>query len=316
MAQQFAKVDALLDQHPKIRRAGLLGSAVFQFVIRRNAALDGNGSIPAANVEPWYLADQLMMTEAQAEEGVAKAVRAKLLTIEGDRVVLCGWDDEWAKRPLTEAERKAQQRIRAKSPDVTNSHDANVTCPDTVTPDRDSPDSHTSEEIRGEERRGEREKPDASASDLDRFDDTLPGLPGIPIAGPRSTKPTKAETLLVRYREVALEVLAHLGAKNGVKYQGSKEHVRLLARLLDEGVAKADLVAICEYAATAKVAGGLGWLDDANMRSNLRPETLFGPETHTRYLEPARSLAERRARSPTGAVAAVAPVSMAQRDIR
>ncbi len=39
----------------------------------------------------------------------------------------------------------------------------------------------------------------------------------------------------------------------------------------------------------AYCAAERGWADDPKMHGNLRPETLFGPETIWRYLDPARS---------------------------
>lgn len=166
MAIRFAKVDADLDMHPKVRRAGRNGREVFLFVLRRNAALDRSGRVPLSYVEPWYLADQLQMSEVEAEDGMSRCVTAGLLRREGDQVSILGWDDDWSKAPLDEAERKRRQRERdndkqsapvnpptskKKSRAVTNSHAASVT-------HRDRPDSHASEEIRREERRGEKSR--------------------------------------------------------------------------------------------------------------------------------------------------------------
>lgn len=148
----WAKMSADLDSNPKIRRAGRDGREVFLFVLRRNAALDLGGRVPKLHVESWYLADQLMCDEVTASHGLSRAVTAGLLRDEGDEIVIVGWDDEWGKRPLTEAERQAKRRAKLKGsgadsspakPDVTKSHAPSVTCPD----------SHGSEEKREEEKK-------------------------------------------------------------------------------------------------------------------------------------------------------------------
>ena len=171
MGIRFAKVDADLDNHPKVRRAGRNGREVFLFVLRRNASLDRSGRVPTSYIEPWYRADQLMMSEADAADGVSRIVTAGLVTLRDGHAVIAGWDDEWAKAPLDEAERKRRERekkrqgvevdapadlpetapvITAPSPvesrDVTDSHGASVT-------DRDCPDSHALDKSRLEESR-------------------------------------------------------------------------------------------------------------------------------------------------------------------
>ena len=90
-----------------------------------------------------------MMSEDDAADGVTRAAAAGLIEL-GDDVCIRGWDDEWARRPMTEAERKARQRrrdleSRAVAPPVTTCHEAIVT-------KRDSPDCHAGEERRGEEK--------------------------------------------------------------------------------------------------------------------------------------------------------------------
>jgi len=150
MARLWCKVSATLDTHPKIRRTGNLGRQVFEFALRRNAEVDRNGVIPADHFESDYLADVLMLTKDQALSGLSQCVRTGLLARDisdtADNYVICGWDDEWGKRPMTEAERKRNQRAsKRNSTTVTN-------CPEA---ERDCPDSHTGEERRGEEIRRE-----------------------------------------------------------------------------------------------------------------------------------------------------------------
>ena len=152
---RFAKMAPGIDGHPKIRRAGRAGREIFLFVLRRNADLDRSGRVPLTYVEPWYLADQLMMPEAEAVEGLARCVTAGLLKRHQDHVSILGWDDEWAKAPLDEAERKRRQREKeeasAEKPRRQRKQSRNVTN-DNVTKS-DCPDSHASEESREEEKR-------------------------------------------------------------------------------------------------------------------------------------------------------------------
>lgn len=186
----FCKVDAALDAHPKIRRGGRACREVFLFVLRRHKLLKrADGAVPAGDVDPWYLADQLMMPEAEAAQGIERAVAVRLLARDGDLVRIVGWDDEWAQGPLTEAERKAAQRARVRT--VTNGPDTardmsgqcpdnQADCPDTSVTDRDCPDSHAGEERRGEKRKGESES-------------SLPRDPGVPVSQPEAA-PAPAPT--------------------------------------------------------------------------------------------------------------------------
>jgi very-short-patch-repair endonuclease len=99
-AQQWCKVASDLDTSPKIRRAGRNGREVFLFVLRRNARAGNStpGQVSAKFLEPWYLADQLMMPEFDAAAGVEAAIRANLIAIRDDVCVIVGWnDDEWGR---------------------------------------------------------------------------------------------------------------------------------------------------------------------------------------------------------------------------
>jgi hypothetical protein len=118
MSQNWCKVSASLDSHPRIRRAGNLGRQVFEFALRRNAELDRNGVIPAEHMDAEYLADVLMMTPEQAGDGVSRCVRTGLLALDSGHYVITGWDDEWGKRPLTEAERKRNQRAKSRTDEM------------------------------------------------------------------------------------------------------------------------------------------------------------------------------------------------------
>src|SRR3990167_1240587 len=166
MAIRFAKMAPGIAGHPKIRRAGRNGREVFLFVLRRNADLDRSGRVPISYVEPWYLADQLMMSEEEAVDGLAKCVTAGLLKRHQDHMSISGWDDEWAKAPLDEAERKRRQREKdeasAQKPKRQRKQSRNVTT-DHVT-QSDCPDSHALDQSREEEKRGEKKREEGAAT--------------------------------------------------------------------------------------------------------------------------------------------------------
>lgn len=130
----YCKVDCMLDSHPKIRKAGRLGREVFLFILRRHRALDGKGFMSIENVDPDYLADQLMMTCNEAVTGVTACVTAKLIAVTASDVQVIGWDDDWSREPASPAERVAKHRKNKRlADDVTkcnvtdvNSNECNV----------------------------------------------------------------------------------------------------------------------------------------------------------------------------------------------
>lgn len=100
---------------------------VFVFALTRNAERGRSGVIPVMDLDAWYVADQLMITELEAAEGLAAAIASNLLAPDDSddtMIRIVGWSDEWARGSMTEAERKRLQRTRA---DVRTSPDA---CPD------------------------------------------------------------------------------------------------------------------------------------------------------------------------------------------
>lgn len=114
MSGVWAKLAADLDRNPKIRKGGRLAREVFTFALRVNADLGSTGRVPREYLEGWYVAEQLMMAEAEAEQGLERALKVALLRDEGDEFVIVGWDpDEWGRGgggSMTEAERKRLQR--------------------------------------------------------------------------------------------------------------------------------------------------------------------------------------------------------------
>jgi hypothetical protein len=154
----FAQVDACLDTNPKIRKAGsVFATAIFEFLLRRRAIANSNGTIPIRYIDPDYLAGMLMMTCDEARHGTSRAIAAELITLDETNgvVFIVGWTPEWGQRPRTGSERTASWRDRKRAetanPDVvterhTTSHVTDVTTRD---------ESDVIEEKRREENREE-----------------------------------------------------------------------------------------------------------------------------------------------------------------
>jgi hypothetical protein len=168
MAGYFAKLDAGFYRNPKIRKAGPLGRDVFVFLLCTNADRDSSGIIPASFVEPWYLSDSIQRPESDVVAGLQRAKDAGLIDeLEDGSVRLLGWDAEWARRPMTGAERVAKHRKG-------NVTDNPVTAaPLHVTPNVTSNGCNAEEKIREEEKREEKtgasevRDPDSIASLVD-----------------------------------------------------------------------------------------------------------------------------------------------------
>lgn len=114
--------------------------------------------------------------------------------------------------------------------------------------------------------------------------------PHTPKGGGRSrSKPGKGEPTSAELASVRV-VLDRLGAQNGVSYSMARRHVALIVRQLREGITELELRAVVAYCADPESSGGLGWRGSPKMHKHLCPETLFGPETIARYLDPARAV--------------------------
>lgn len=127
----FAIVSAELYANRKIRKAKSLGCQVFVFALTRNAARGRTGVLDAAELEAEYVADMLQISVQEAEEGVQLAIAAGLLTYEpeADQISINGWDETWARAPMTEAERerKATYREKKKTENQTKKEDREQT---------------------------------------------------------------------------------------------------------------------------------------------------------------------------------------------
>lgn len=134
----FAKLDPGFYTNRKVRRAGRDAREVFLWALCMNAQRGAKGSIPVADLDPEYVSEMLLISAREVQNGVERACNAGLLTIDGNQVLIGGWDQDWSRRPLTNAERQAKFRSR---------NDDSVTSNDEVT-------RNGSEERRGEEREG------------------------------------------------------------------------------------------------------------------------------------------------------------------
>lgn len=111
----YAKVDCNIHSNRKVMKAGRLGREVWFFVLCLNAQRGAVGEFPAEDLEPWYVAQQLQMSESEAEQGIAACVKAKLIEFVAGMVSMCGWDPEYGKYPLANAERQKQLRDRRRA---------------------------------------------------------------------------------------------------------------------------------------------------------------------------------------------------------
>lgn len=138
--------------------------------------------------------------------------------------------------------------------------------------------------------RGHAESRDVTPSLPDRPD--LPSLskPRDGDEGPvgpdsrASRKGPKAKGYSAAELEAVSVVLGKLSDRSGVAYRGGAEHTAMIVARLRDGVTVWDMRRVIAYCAER-----LGWEDKPEMRTYLRPETLFGPKTIAKYLEPARS---------------------------
>ncbi len=112
----WCKVDSNLDNHPKVRKAGNLGRQVFEFALRRNAQPGHStpGVLAADELEPWYIATQLMLSETDATAGLFHAVSAGLLEKDGEAYLIVGFTEQWGKQDhSTQRVREFRDRKRS-----------------------------------------------------------------------------------------------------------------------------------------------------------------------------------------------------------
>lgn len=187
-SELFAKMAAALDSNRKIRRGGRNARDVYLWVLRQVALRNADGSIPLEDVtDSEHVAEQLMCSVDEARDGYERAIAVRLITVDGDRCAIVGWDDDWGRRAVPGRERTAKWRARNEnaSGDATlhGIPPVPVTTPTSRVTDGDaSVTRDAGEERRGEERREGRVTEDATAP-----------LALAPPAGKRPRKPREKQ---------------------------------------------------------------------------------------------------------------------------
>ena len=111
----YAIVSSAIWNSRKVRRAGAYGALVFIFALTKNAAHGRTGRFPASELDVDHVADQLRLAEDLAREGVSQCVKAELLAFESGFAHVVGWDDDWARRTLSESEKRSLRRTRSQA---------------------------------------------------------------------------------------------------------------------------------------------------------------------------------------------------------
>jgi len=272
-------MDGGLDSNPKIWRAGRAGREIFLFLLRRNALLEAHGEIPAANVDPEYLATQLQMSVTESNDGVTGAVTAGLIEISGDVIRFVGWDETWA-GPMSNAERQASFKNRHKQLHIdTRKSNEKVTAGNGAPLPETESNRLRGEEIREEKRREEkRTQPNSNASWGDFRSD---GLAEGTFAGQPEKKPRRKPGLAGASADelgIIERVLERLSDRSGRSYSPKTEtHAQRILRLLRLGHSEGDIRMVVWDRANA-------WSGNEKMQPYLRPHTLFSPEKFPDYL--------------------------------
>lgn len=285
MIQQFAKVDANLDAHPKIVDAGFWGSVVFQFVLRINWARGCDGHVPSRYVTPAYIArvtgldrnaaDLKSAPEELIGHGIERAIDAGLIRRvdsndegEGVLIELVGWDDQWkGAKSATERKRAQRAKERDKSRKVTPRHGKSRKVTDVTTIDK---------------KRSDKNRSDQRESEIARARDDLPRLaaqarslaaPGSLSPNTRTTAPppdasTRGDTARRIWAEYRAELQRLSAAMPGLRVPpqtvGAERPVLDLLRA--EVTAESIEHAVECYVAEAELTGEPRWLN---------PTTLF-----------------------------------------
>lgn len=339
MAQQlWCKVASDLDSNPKIRRGGNLCRQVYEFALRQNSLTTNPvpGFVRAAELSPWFVADRLMMSEADARTGLEKCLigddeLGPLLVREGMAYRIDGWEEEqWGRgkgsdeRAVKVAEARARGgKARAESarrdgagafapaasqhntivldqlPASAPAHAGQLDCAGPADePAQPSCQLDVRRKTVDERRETRDERDTGGAGDSPAATPAL--LPRKPRSKARPNTPTEAEMASAR---TVLAKFAEVG--NRVEYRGSESHVALIVRQLRNGVTEEDMRKIIGYVASPKIQGGKGWEDSDQMRDQITPEVLFGPKNIDRYLDNARSAysSVRKQSTPTSTMA-------------
>lgn len=245
----FAKMAGTLDSNRKIRKAGRDGRDVFLWVLRQVALRDSDGAVPTDDLTDFdYLADQLMCSPADAERGVAAACAAGLLVTDNEHGVtrIAGWDSDWSRRPMSNAERQALYRLRHGS-GKDNHRESPKRVTEAPLPVTDEVTSNVVEESRVEEREGR----------------VTPPLTLVP-SEPKSDRVADLWAEQERLRAESLPGCRSLSL--------TKDRRKLVQAALRAGYSEDDLRAsLAAYAAEANRSGSLEWF---NGETNWRPANI------------------------------------------
>lgn len=281
---RYARIDANLDDHPKVIEAGFWGSTVFQFLLRVNRKFGLDGVIPPKFASASYIARQLNLYDALGEHalntvdlGIERAVDAGLLrrlvsdetgeTLHRDRrdsLVIVGWTEEWAQgSSSTERVRKWRERRRSETGETLHA---------------------TSETVKPLQTRLDQTRPDRSYVELGEFD-AGDGLAKGTEPGTRRSPVATKQRLSAKYRDhepVVERVLTALTRRTGAAFRVCDGHAKLIvARLRDSSASEEDLRLVVWDRSNR-------WLG-TEQEQFLRPSTLFRPGHWDEYLDQARA---------------------------
>lgn len=301
----FAKIDANLEANPKIIKlyavqdpSGFVAVSIYQYLLRRIAMMRVDGVLSADNADPDVIASAISVPKfgdsdprVVTRNAVALLVTHRLIAFdtEANLVSICGWESIWGMSGTTNAERQAKYRAAKKDKNQqVESCDSDV-----VVTERNALQSVTTRNAkvpRGDESRGEEKKEKENAP--------------LALVLDSDTKPRKRQRKKGGHGkspeqvDLAMRVLAKLGERNSVRYSGADNHIKLISDRVEGGLTELELRAIVAYCAASESEGGLGWRGNSRMHKHLSPETLFGPETHTKYLDGARAWARSKGYMP------------------
>lgn len=276
----WIKIDASIDQHPKIIEAGYHGLSVFLLVLRLNGVRKGDGVLPAAYSTPRYLASQLRVPLDVVQEGIDGCTDAGLLVREADGSLrICGWDDDW--RPGKDnAERQARHRAKlaaGKREAVTDKSRPVTLLPVTVTDE--------SRPVTSENRENKSRETDQKNDLVGQKPDARP-LEEPERPDPEAEKAEEPEAATARAaREASAQIVGRLNELTGSCYEPhAAGNVKLVRARLNDGRRVEDMLAVVEV----KVRQ---WRGDPKMAAFLKPSTLLRPGHFDDYLAEARKKA-------------------------
>jgi hypothetical protein len=316
---QFAKIDANLDDNPKILDAGFWGSVVYQVLLRLNRKHQLDGVLPRRYCTPKHLVRTLNLEDTPGiiDEptslmllGLNECARVELIALEEDNVWILGYDDEWA-GPSSSSERmkkwreeqrkkdskfdarRAQierDRRRRKKPDenvVTSGDDEVVTTRgNVVTRGTARTEQNRKETITGDVQDSTSETPsNGSKTDTDSAAERG-------NAKPRSRKRSNSKPKVTAKQALTVtqSVIEFLNRKAKRRLQASG-YIGPVKRLLQEKYTEVQMRLVVWWAIQE-------WGDDAKMKKRITPNTLFkmtspqGFRTFPAYLSEAMELWE------------------------